>query len=142
MMCSPNLTLTLSLSFPYFSPPLKDGNYVVGSAALKSTLRAKASSSNKGCVLPSASVLNNLNTPESNAFFAHLRDLAANASGLGLKSTDMLRVVLSVPDSTSEEKIGEIVKAVGSGFGKVRMGDIFKQQPEEQSDDQCEYNLV
>lgn len=96
----------------------ENGNYVVGSAALKSTLRDKASSSNKGSVLPSASVLNNLNTPESNAFFAHLRDLAANASGLGLKSTDMLRVVLSVPDSTSEEKIGEIVKAVGSGFGK------------------------
>ena len=96
----------------------EDGGFVVGSAALKAAMRSKASSENKGSVLPASSIINNLNSKESDAFFAHLRDLAANASGLGLKSTDRLRVVLSVPDSTSESKISEIVKAVGSGFGK------------------------
>lgn len=96
----------------------EDGGFVVGSAALKAVLRSKSNPENKGTVLPSSSIMSNLNTKESDAFFAHLRDLAAEASGLGLKSSDRLRVILSVPDSTPSDKISEIVKAAGSGFGK------------------------
>jgi len=66
----------------------EDGGFVVGSAALKAVLRSKSNPENKGTVLPSSSIMSNLNTKESDAFFAHLRDLAAEASGLGLKSSD------------------------------------------------------
>ena len=95
--------------------------FIVGEAAKKAITRSEASRENKGEVFSRHSVLRSSARSSSalDAFFAHLLDLAAETSGLGVKQSGRLRMILSVPSGSSPEDASSVQEAARRGLGKT-----------------------
>mmetsp|Transcript_15503 Transcript_15503/g.31617 ORF Transcript_15503/g.31617 Transcript_15503/m.31617 type:complete len:490 (+) Transcript_15503:92-1561(+) len=95
--------------------------FIVGEAAKKALTRVGANGENKGEVLESANVLAKMkggDDKDALTFFAHLKELAAEASGVGMKASDRLKCVLAVPATSTQSSVDGLVAAAGAGFNK------------------------
>ncbi|GMI07650.1 hypothetical protein TrVE_jg13124 [Triparma verrucosa] len=98
-----------------------EGAVVIGEAAKKNAMREGSNADNKGEVVKGRSFVKKLaegDNSDSLHFFGHLKELAAEASGVGMKGADRLKCVLAVPVGATQEEIDRLVTAAGAGFNK------------------------